>query len=185
MLDNTERVERSGRQLEEGYKMCVETGKAVVDANVGFYLGAVLLYLFMQYFEIYIHISHLIPHTSHFTPYTLHFTFLNSYFRHLLFWALHFTFQVSHFIIRCCVILNLNSLPYISVIKFLSQARNLYFQLLKCMIFIVISEQIGVDIMNNLHRDREVIERARERVSPLELILTGIRMSENISLIQS
>jgi len=26
--------------------------------------------------------------------------------------------------------------------------------------------------MNNLHRDREVIERARERVSPLELILT-------------
>jgi len=28
LLDNTERVERSGRQLEEGYKMCVETGKA-------------------------------------------------------------------------------------------------------------------------------------------------------------
>ena len=32
-------------------------------------------------------------------------------------------------------------------------------------IFLTISEQIGVDIMNNLHRDREVIERARERVS--------------------
>ena len=38
LLDNTERVERSGRQLEEGYKMCVETGKAVVDVNVEFYL---------------------------------------------------------------------------------------------------------------------------------------------------
>ena len=28
LLDNTERLERSGRQLEEGYKMCVETGAA-------------------------------------------------------------------------------------------------------------------------------------------------------------
>ena len=28
LLDNTERLERSGRQLEEGYKMCVETGEA-------------------------------------------------------------------------------------------------------------------------------------------------------------
>ena len=27
LLDNTERLERSGRQLEEGYKMCVETGE--------------------------------------------------------------------------------------------------------------------------------------------------------------
>ena len=28
LLDNTERLERTGRQLEEGYKMCVETGEA-------------------------------------------------------------------------------------------------------------------------------------------------------------
>ena len=33
-------------------------------------------------------------------------------------------------------------------------------------LFFVVSEQIGVDVMNNLQRDREVIERARERVSP-------------------
>ena len=32
-------------------------------------------------------------------------------------------------------------------------------------IFFIVSEQIGVDIMNNLQRDREVIERARDRVS--------------------
>ena len=32
--------------------------------------------------------------------------------------------------------------------------------------YFAVSEQIGVDIMNNLQRDREVIERARERVSP-------------------
>lgn len=31
--------------------------------------------------------------------------------------------------------------------------------------------------MNNLHRDREVIERARERVSPQGLILAGIKIS--------
>lgn len=31
LLDNTERVERSGRQLEEGYKMCVETEQIGVD----------------------------------------------------------------------------------------------------------------------------------------------------------
>ena len=29
LLDNTERLERSGRHLEEGYKMCVETGKKI------------------------------------------------------------------------------------------------------------------------------------------------------------
>ena len=40
------------------------------------------------------------------------------------------------------------------------------------MFFIVLSEQIGVDIMNNLHRDREVIDRARERVSLQGLFLT-------------
>ena len=27
LLDNTEKLERSGRRLEEGYKMCVETGE--------------------------------------------------------------------------------------------------------------------------------------------------------------
>lgn len=90
MLDNTERVERSGRQLEEGYKMCVETGKAVVDANVGFYLGAVLLYLFMQYFEIYIHISHL-------TLYTLHFAFHISQFIFQTLTILGFTLHISSF----------------------------------------------------------------------------------------
>ena len=58
------------------------------------------------------------------------------------------------------------------MIKFLPQATNLYFQLLKYMFFIVLSEQIGVDIMNNLHRDREVIDRARERVSLQGLFLT-------------
>ncbi|CAH3174676.1 unnamed protein product [Porites evermanni] len=31
LLDNTERLERSGRQLEEGYKMCVETEQIGVD----------------------------------------------------------------------------------------------------------------------------------------------------------
>ena len=55
MLDNTERVERSGRQLEEGYKMCVETGKAAaIDANVEFSLGAVLLYLFIEFLIFHI-----------------------------------------------------------------------------------------------------------------------------------
>ena len=34
-----------------------------------------------------------------------------------------------------------------------------------------LSEQIGVDIMDNLHRDREVIERARERVCDHPLTL--------------
>lgn len=47
MLDNTERVERSGRQLEEGYKMCVETGKTVVGVNVEFYL--VLFFSIVSY----------------------------------------------------------------------------------------------------------------------------------------
>ncbi|XP_068737571.1 vesicle transport through interaction with t-SNAREs homolog 1A-like [Montipora capricornis] len=31
LLDNTERLERSGRHLEEGYKMCVETEQIGVD----------------------------------------------------------------------------------------------------------------------------------------------------------
>lgn len=31
LLDNTERLERTGRQLEEGYKMCVETEQIGVD----------------------------------------------------------------------------------------------------------------------------------------------------------
>ncbi|CAH3141493.1 unnamed protein product [Pocillopora meandrina] len=31
LLDNTERVERSGRQLDEGYRMCVETEQIGVD----------------------------------------------------------------------------------------------------------------------------------------------------------
>lgn len=31
LLDNTERLERSGRQLDEGYKMCVETEQIGVD----------------------------------------------------------------------------------------------------------------------------------------------------------
>lgn len=31
LLDNTERVDRSGRQLEEGYRMCVETEQIGVD----------------------------------------------------------------------------------------------------------------------------------------------------------
>ena len=43
------------------------------------------------------------------------------------------------------------------VVKFWKNAVNLCASL-------SVSEQIGVDIMNNLHRDREVMERARERV---------------------
>ena len=82
MLDNTERVERSGRQLEEGYKMCVETGKAGVNTNVELCgLGSVSLNFFMAYFTFQI----------------LHFTLINSHFTHLPFWASHFTFHVSHF----------------------------------------------------------------------------------------
>ena len=29
LLDNTERLERTGKHLEEGYKMCVETGECI------------------------------------------------------------------------------------------------------------------------------------------------------------
>ena len=29
LLDNTERLERTGNNLEEGYKICVETGKGI------------------------------------------------------------------------------------------------------------------------------------------------------------
>ena len=32
------------------------------------------------------------------------------------------------------------------------------------MLFFESAEQIGVDILDNLHRDREVIERSRDRV---------------------
>lgn len=80
LLDNTERVERSGRQLEEGYKMCVETGKAVVDVNVEFYLVLfffIFWYSFLQFtLDIIFHASQLTVHISHFKFHTSHLTFL-------------------------------------------------------------------------------------------------------------
>ena len=93
MLDNTERVERSGRQLEEGYKMCVETGKAIVDMNIGFYLWCCLSLSFHAVYQS----LHFTFQFSNFTPRTLHFTFHISQFVSQTLTILGFTLNISCF----------------------------------------------------------------------------------------
>ena len=42
LLDNTERLERTGKHLEEGYKMCVETGECI-DCRHHLFMSTILL----------------------------------------------------------------------------------------------------------------------------------------------
>ena len=110
-MDNTERVERSGRQLDEGYRMCVETGESEIllrcwyrpelPWNLSIMKPYLCLLLGMLLFALPFQISHFTFHILQFAFLIPHITFPISHIAFPIscipFPSLHFPCHISHF----------------------------------------------------------------------------------------